>query len=97
MDLSFCSMSVALAEVEISGNRASSKVFVDGKYLGKVDQLSGGHHKTNLMQGMHDIQLVGPGGQKAERNVLVAAGKTFKFQYDFEGCRATRLLPDPRR
>ena len=85
MDLSFCSMSVALAEVEISGNRASSKVFVDGKYLGKVDQLSGRHHKTNLMQGMHDIQRVGPGGQKAERNVFVAAGKTFKFQYDVEG------------
>jgi hypothetical protein len=63
----------------------SSKVFVDGKYLGKVGDLSGRHHEADLLQGSHDVQLVGPGGRKTERNVFVAAGKTFKFKYDFEG------------
>jgi len=61
-----------------------AQVYVDGKYLGTVGELSGRHHEANLPQGLHQVRVLGPGGQKAEREVYVAAGRKVKFRHQFE-------------
>lgn len=63
----------------------SAQVFIDGKFFGAVGDLKGRHHETQLATGLHDVRVVGPGGQKAEREVYVAAGQNFKFSHQFEG------------
>jgi hypothetical protein len=71
--------------VDFNVKPLSSQVFVDGKYFGTVGDLKGRHHEAFLAAGLHDVRVVGPGGQKAEREIYVAAGQRFKFSHHFEG------------
>ncbi len=61
----------------------NSKVYVDKRYLGTVNELNGRHHEANMPRGYHDIKVVSPDGRKVERSVYLAAGQKVKFEEHF--------------
>jgi hypothetical protein len=63
--------------VEFKVKPTSTKVYVDGKFLGTVNDLD--HHKAYMPGGYHSIKLVAPDGKTVDRSVYVAAGKTIKI------------------
>ena len=63
----------------------ASKVYVDGKYMGVVDELQGRHHETKLPPGCHEIKIESPAGVSYVRTVYLATGDKYKFEFKFEG------------
>jgi hypothetical protein len=64
--------------VEFKVRPENTKVYVDQKFIGTVNDLD--HHRAFMHAGNHDIKLVAPDGQTFERTLYVAAGKKFKIQ-----------------
>lgn len=65
--------------VQFQVKPGSTKVYVDQKYLGTVNQLDGCHHQAYVPGGYHSIKLVAPDGQSAERNIYVPVGQKVKI------------------
>lgn len=63
--------------VEFKVKPKSTKVYVDQKFIGTVNELD--HHKAFLAAGNHDIKLVAPDGQTLDRTLYIAAGKKIKI------------------
>ncbi len=61
----------------------SSRVFVDGKDIGAVQELQGRHHEAKMPTGYHEIRVVSPDNQSYVRTVFVALGEKYKFEHDF--------------
>ena len=61
----------------------SSKIFVDGNYLGIVDQFNGYPQTAILPTGYHNIRIVSPSGQVVRQRVYVAAGREFNLNLKF--------------
>ncbi len=60
-----------------------SKVYVDHRYLGTVNELSGRHHEADLPSGYHSIRIVVSGRRAVERTIYLAAGQKVKFKQHF--------------
>ncbi len=75
---------ITYGAIDFNVKPLNSQVYVDNKYLGTVGDLNGRHHEADLPQGMHQVKVVGPAGQVAEREVYVAAGVKIKFSHQFE-------------
>lgn len=63
--------------VEFKVKPKTTKVFVDGRFLGMVNDLD--HHRAYMPRGYHNIKLEAPDGQVANRSIYVAAGRTIKI------------------
>ncbi len=63
--------------VEFKVKPKSTQVFVDGKYLGRVDELD--HQKAYLPGGNHEIRLTAPDGRTFVRTIYVAVGAKIKI------------------
>lgn len=63
--------------VEFKVKPKTTKVFVDGKFLGTVNDLD--HHRAYMPGGYHNIKLEAPDGQSANRSIYVAVGRTIKI------------------
>ncbi len=55
-----------------------TKVYVDQKYIGMVNELD--HHEAYVGTGQHDIKLVAPNGKMDERSIFVPSGKEVKLE-----------------
>lgn len=69
---------VTYGTVEFKVKPESTKVYVDRKFIGTVDELD--HHRAYVPAGNHDIKLVAPDGQTLDRNLYVAAGQKIKIE-----------------
>ncbi len=63
--------------VEFKVKPKSTKVYVDQKFIGTVNELD--HHEAFVAAGNHNIKLVAPDGQKLDRTLYIAAGKKIKI------------------
>jgi len=61
-------------QLDIDPRRA--QVFVDGTYVGLVEEFSGYFHHLELPAGQHDISIVAPGYEPLSLHVLVSPGAT---------------------
>ena len=61
-------------QLDIDPRRA--QVFVDGTYVGLVEDFSGYYHHLELPAGPHDIAVVSPGYEPLALHVLVSPGAT---------------------
>ena len=57
----------------------NAKVYVDGFYVGTVDQFDGGSQKLALNEGRHKVELKAEGFETAELDVDVTAERTVTF------------------
>ncbi len=64
--------------VEFKVKPTNTKVYVDKKFIGTVNDLD--HHKAYMPAGDHDIKLAAPDGQTLDRTLYVAAGQKIKIQ-----------------
>jgi hypothetical protein len=63
--------------VEFKVKPESTKVYVDQKFIGTVQDLD--HHRAYMPAGNHDIKLTAPDGQILDRTLYVAAGQKIKI------------------
>jgi hypothetical protein len=73
------------AEVKISGNPERAAVFVDGQYVGHIDQFNGPGQGMLLTPGKHHIKVSLPGYQPFETEVTLLPHQKLKLE--------TNLLP----
>ena len=64
--------------VEFKVKPENTKVYVDQKFIGTVNDLD--HHKAYLPAGNHDIKLAAPDGRMLDRTLYVAAGQKIRIQ-----------------
>jgi hypothetical protein len=62
--------------VQLDIDPRRGQVFVDGTYVGLVEEFSGYFHHLELPAGPHDIAVVAPGYQPLSFHVLVSPGAT---------------------
>ncbi|HEX9368731.1 MAG TPA: PEGA domain-containing protein [Vicinamibacterales bacterium] len=58
----------------------SAKVYVDGYFVGLVDQFDGAFQKLALNTGRHKVEIKADGFETAEFDVLINAAQTVTFQ-----------------
>ena len=58
----------------------SAKVYVDGYFVGFVDQFDGAFQKLALNTGRHKVEIKADGFETAEFDVLITASRTVTFQ-----------------
>ncbi len=75
---------ITYGAIDFNVKPLNSQVYIDSKYMGTVSDQKGRHHEVDLPQGMHQVKVVGPGNQVAQREVYVAAGEKIKFSHQFE-------------
>jgi hypothetical protein len=63
--------------VEFKVKPETTKVYVDQKFIGTVQDLD--HHMAYMPAGNHDIKLTAPDGQILDRTLYVAAGQKIKI------------------
>ena len=62
--------------VQLAIDPRRAQVFVDGTYVGLVEEFSGYFHHLELPAGQHDISIVAPGYEPLSLHVLVSPGAT---------------------
>lgn len=62
--------------VQLDIDPRRGQVFVDGTYVGLVEEFSGYFHHLDLPAGPHDITVVAPGYEPLSFHVLVSPGAT---------------------
>jgi hypothetical protein len=70
--------------VDFDVKPSSSQVYVDGKFMGTVNDLNGHGHKARLPGGLHEVRIVSPDGRSTTRTIYVAIGEKLKFNYMFD-------------
>jgi len=61
-----------------------AKVYVDGYYVGNVDQFDGAFQKLSLNSGSHKVEVKAEGYETAEFDVLITQDKTLTFAGDLK-------------
>lgn len=62
----------------------SAKVYVDGYYVGIVDEFDGAFQKLPLTAGRHHVKIEADGYESAEFDAVITADKTVTFQGDLK-------------
>lgn len=62
----------------------NANVYVDGYFVGQVDQFDGIFKKLTLNGGSHKVEIKADGYETAEFDVLITAGKTLTFEGDLK-------------
>jgi hypothetical protein len=62
----------------------SAKVYVDGYFVGYVDQFDGSFQKLPLNGGRHKVEVKADGFETAEFDVLITPEQTVTFQGDLK-------------
>jgi hypothetical protein len=70
-------------EVDFNVEPQESQIFVDGRYLGIVDDFNGYPQTAKLPAGWHDIRITSPDGRSVERRIYVPLGEELNFNYKF--------------
>jgi hypothetical protein len=65
--------------VRIQGAPGDAQVFVDGYYVGRVDDFDGAFQKVNLRSGPHRVEVRAPGLAPVTFDVNVAPGQTITY------------------
>ena len=68
--------------LRITGASRDAQVFADGYYVGIVDDFDGIFQHVNLEAGPHRIEIVEPGYEGIEFDVMVQPGRTTTFRAD---------------
>ena len=63
---------------------ADASVYVDGYYVGNVDQFDGMFQKLSLNGGTHHVEIKADGYETSEFDVLITPGKTLTFAGDLK-------------
>lgn len=67
--------------LRITGFPREAQVFADGYYVGIVNDFDGIFQAVNLEAGPHRIEIVEPGYQGVEFEVMIQPGRTTTFRY----------------
>ncbi len=72
-------------KVDFNVKPKSSKVFVDGTFIGVADQWDGGFFGTTatLKAGNHRVRIEAPDGRTITRKIYVMPGKELNFNFEF--------------
>jgi hypothetical protein len=72
-------------KVDFNVKPKSSKVFVDGTFIGVADQWDGGFFGTTatLKGGTHRVRVEAPDGRSITRKIYVMPGKELNFNLEF--------------
>jgi hypothetical protein len=62
----------------------NAKVYVDGYFVGQVDQFDGMRKKLTLNAGSHKVEIKADGYETAEFDVLITPDKTLTFEGDLK-------------
>ncbi len=73
----------------------NAEVFLDGYYVGTVDDFDGMFQRLNLRPGEHDIELYLDGYRSVRQKILVQPRATFRVRYSMEALQPGDT-PDPR-
>ena len=99
-----CSPSTVLAQVPFFDHDSAlrfqvtpenAEVFLDGYYVGTVDDFDGMFQRLHLAPGEHDVELYLSGYRSVRQKILVQPGATFRVRYTMEELKAGDT-PDPR-
>lgn len=71
--------------LRITGASRHAQVFADGYYVGIVDDFDGIFQHVNLEAGPHRIEVVEPGYEGIQFDVLIEPGRTITFRADRYG------------
>ena len=71
--------------VDFNVKPKGSEVYVNGTYLGLVDDLNGGFFGTTavLPVGRNNVRIVSPRGKVYKKSIYVMPGREFNFNYRF--------------
>ena len=72
-----------------------AEIFLDGYYVGTVDDFDGMFQRLHLAPGEHDVEIYLSGYRSVRQKILVQPGATFRVRYDMEALAAGDT-PDPR-
>ena len=75
----------AYGGLRITGASRDAQVFADGYYVGIVDDFNGIFQHVNLEAGPHRIEIVEPGYEGVEFDILIEPGRTTTFRADGYG------------
>lgn len=73
----------------------NAEIFLDGYYVGTVDDFDGMFQRLHLGPGEHDIELYLNGYRSVRQKLLVQPGATFRVRYAMEELKPGDT-PDPR-
>lgn len=73
----------------------NTEIFLDGYYVGTVDDFDGVFQRLHVAPGEHDIELYVNGYRSVRQKILVQPGATFRVRYTMEALKPGET-PDPR-
>ena len=77
-------LSPAYGGVRIQGAPHQAQVFVDGYYVGVVDDFDGAFQQLNLEAGAHELEIRIPGRAPSSYDVNVQPGQTMTIHAGFQ-------------
>ena len=66
---------------------AETEIFIDGYYVGRVDDYDGFFQRLRFPPGEHDIELYLSGYRSVQQKVLVQPGATFRVRHTMEALK----------
>ena len=72
-----------------------AEIFLDGYYVGTVDDFDGMFQRLHLAPGEHDVEIYLGGYRSVRQKILVQPGATFRVRYGMEALTPGDT-PDPR-
>lgn len=70
----------AAGSVRIDIPQKDASIFVDGFYVGMVEDFNGDNEQLNLVPGPHHLEIRAPGHETATFDVNVQSGKTITYR-----------------
>jgi len=78
---------VAYGAISLDLTPYDAAVYVDGAYVGRVDDFAGTEHPLTLMAGPHQIDVQAPGYAPMAFNVRLAPGRLIPYRGDLQPLR----------